>query len=63
MLPAGAFFYLTTAVSIRTQGFAYPLFVATLWLLAGLVLAAAVLGKLAGCGLAAWWSGLPARAC
>jgi hypothetical protein len=34
MLPAGAFFYLMTAVSIRTQGFAYPLFVATLWLLA-----------------------------
>ncbi len=25
VLPAGAFFYLTTAVSIRTQGFAYPL--------------------------------------
>ncbi len=34
MLPAGAFFYLATAVSIRTQGLAYPLFVATLWLLA-----------------------------
>ncbi len=34
MLPLGAFFYLATAVSIRTQGFAYPLFVATLWLLA-----------------------------
>ena len=34
MLPAGAFFYLATAVSIRTQGFAYPLFVATVWLLA-----------------------------
>lgn len=34
MLPLGAFFYLVTAVSIRTQGFAYPLFVATLWLLA-----------------------------
>ena len=30
----GVFFYLVTAVSIRTQGFAYPLFVATLWLLA-----------------------------
>jgi hypothetical protein len=29
----GAFFYLVTAVSIRTQGLAYPLFVATLWLL------------------------------
>jgi hypothetical protein len=37
MLPAGAFFYLTTAVSIRTQGFAYPLFVATLWLFASAV--------------------------
>ncbi len=34
MLPVGAFFYLATAVSIRTQGFAYPLFVGTLWLLA-----------------------------
>ncbi len=34
MLPLGAFFYLATAVSIRTQGFAYPLFVGTLWLLA-----------------------------
>jgi hypothetical protein len=34
VLPAGAFFYLMTAVSIRTQGFAYPLFVATVWLLA-----------------------------
>ncbi len=34
LLPAGAFFYLTTAVSIRTQGLAYPLFVATVWLLA-----------------------------
>ncbi len=34
MLPLGTFFYLATAVSIRTQGFAYPLFVATLWLLA-----------------------------
>jgi hypothetical protein len=34
MLPIGGFFYLATAVSIRTQGFAYPLFVATLWLLA-----------------------------
>jgi hypothetical protein len=37
VLPAGAFFYLATAVSIRTQGFAYPLFVATLWLLASAV--------------------------
>jgi hypothetical protein len=34
MLPIGAFFYLATAVSIRTQGFAYPLFVATVWVLA-----------------------------
>ncbi len=34
MLPLGAFFYLATAVSIRTQGFAYPLFIGTLWLLA-----------------------------
>lgn len=34
---------------------------AALWLLAGLVLSAAVLGKLAGCGLAAWFGGLPAR--
>jgi hypothetical protein len=34
MLPPGAFFYLATAVSIRTQGLAYPLFVGTLWLLA-----------------------------
>ncbi len=33
-LPACAFFYLMTAVTIRTQGFAYPLFVATMWLLA-----------------------------
>jgi hypothetical protein len=30
----GAFFYLVTAVSIRTQGFAYPLFVLIVWLLA-----------------------------
>lgn len=34
LAPVGAFFYLATAVSIRTQGFAYLLFVATLWLLA-----------------------------
>ncbi len=34
MLPLGAFFYLATAVSIRTQGLAYPLFIATLYLLA-----------------------------
>ena len=34
MLPLGAFFYLATAVWIRTQGFAYPLFIATLYLLA-----------------------------
>lgn len=33
-LVAGAAFYLATAITIRTQGFAYPLFVATLWLLA-----------------------------
>jgi hypothetical protein len=33
-LPVAAFFYLATAVSIRTQGFAYPLFAASLWLLA-----------------------------
>lgn len=33
-LVPGAFFYLVTAVSIRTQGLAYPFFVATLWLLA-----------------------------
>lgn len=30
----GAFCYLATAVTIRTQGLAYPLFVATVWLLA-----------------------------
>ena len=30
----GAFFYLATALSIRTQGFAYPLVVVTLWLTA-----------------------------
>src|SRR5262249_44916622 len=34
---------------------------ATLWALGGLVLAAAVVGKFGGCGLAAWLSGLPAR--
>jgi hypothetical protein len=34
MLPLGAFFYLVTALAIRTQGFAYPLFIATLYLLA-----------------------------
>jgi hypothetical protein len=33
MLPLGVFFYLVTAVAIRTQGFAYPLFIATLYLL------------------------------
>jgi Kef-type K+ transport system membrane component KefB len=32
-----------------------------LWLLAGLVLAAAVAGKLGGCGLAAWLGGLSPR--
>jgi hypothetical protein len=34
MLPLGTFFFMVTAVTVRTQGFAYPLFVATLWLLA-----------------------------
>lgn len=34
MLPLGAFLYLAGSFQIRTQGFAYPLFVATLWLLA-----------------------------
>jgi hypothetical protein len=34
VLPLAAFFYLATATTIRTQGFAYPLFAATLWLLA-----------------------------
>jgi hypothetical protein len=34
MLPLGTFFYLATAITIRTQGFAYPLFVAVVWLLA-----------------------------
>jgi hypothetical protein len=34
MLPLGTFFYMVTAVTIRTQGFAYPLFVSALWLLA-----------------------------
>lgn len=33
VLPIGAFFYVVTAVSIRTQGLAYPLFVLVLWLL------------------------------
>ena len=33
-LVAGAAFYLATAITIRTQDLAYPLFVATLWLLA-----------------------------
>ncbi len=32
-----------------------------LWLLCGLVLAAAVVGKFAGCSLAAWWSGFSPR--
>lgn len=32
-----------------------------LWLLCGLVLAAAIVGKLAGCSLAAWWSGFSLR--
>lgn len=34
LLPPGAFFFLTTAVAVRGQGFAYPLFVLCLWLLA-----------------------------
>jgi hypothetical protein len=34
MLPLGVFFYLVTAVAIRTQGLAYPLFIATIYLLA-----------------------------
>jgi Kef-type K+ transport system membrane component KefB len=34
---------------------------ATLWLLAGLTLAAAIVGKLGGCGLAAWLSGYSPR--
>jgi hypothetical protein len=34
VLPFGALFYVIIAVSIRTQVFAYPLFVITLWLLA-----------------------------
>jgi hypothetical protein len=34
MLPVGAFFYFVTAVTIRTQGLAYPLFIGTLYLLA-----------------------------
>jgi hypothetical protein len=34
VLPIGAFFYIVTAVSVRTQGLAYPLFALTLWLLA-----------------------------
>lgn len=34
VLPLAAFFYVTTAVSIRTQELAYPLFIATLYLLA-----------------------------
>jgi hypothetical protein len=34
ILPFGAFFFIATAVSVRTQGFAYPLFALTLWLLA-----------------------------
>jgi hypothetical protein len=37
ILPFGAFFYIATAISVRTQGFAYPLFVLTLWLLADAV--------------------------
>jgi hypothetical protein len=36
-LPVAAFLYVAGAFQIRTQGFAYPLFVATLWLLVGAV--------------------------
>jgi hypothetical protein len=34
ILPFGAFFFIVTAVSVRTQGFGYPLFAVILWLLA-----------------------------
>ncbi len=34
-LPLAAFLYFAGSFQIRTQGFAYPLFVATVWLLAG----------------------------
>jgi hypothetical protein len=34
VLPVAAFLYFAGSVEIRTQGFAYPLFVGTLWLLA-----------------------------
>ena len=34
VLPVAAFLYIAGSGQIRTQGFAYPLFVATLWLLA-----------------------------
>jgi MFS family permease len=34
VLPLATLFYIATAVTIRTQGFGYPLFVAVLWLLA-----------------------------
>jgi hypothetical protein len=34
VLPVAAFLYFAASFQIRTQGFAYPLFVATLWLLA-----------------------------
>jgi hypothetical protein len=34
VLPVAAFLYFAGSFQIRTQGFAYPLFVATLWLLA-----------------------------
>lgn len=34
VLPVAAFLYLAAAFQVRTQGFAYPLFVAVLWLLA-----------------------------
>jgi hypothetical protein len=34
VLPLGAFLYFAGSFQVRTQGFAYPLFAATLWLLA-----------------------------
>jgi hypothetical protein len=34
VLPFATFFYMVSAVSVRTQGFAYPLFALTLWLVA-----------------------------
>jgi hypothetical protein len=37
VLPVAAFLYFAGALQVRTQGFAYPLFVATLWLLTNAV--------------------------